>query len=116
MRHHNANRKFGREKTQRNALLRTLAVSLISKEKIKTTEAKAKELRPYVEKVVTKAKANTLAARRYVTSVLGTTAATGKMMEIIAPKYADRQGGYTRIVKTERRNNDAAKMAIIEFV
>jgi large subunit ribosomal protein L17 len=116
MRHHNANRKFGREKTQRNALLRTLAVSLISKEKIKTTEAKAKELRPYVEKVVTKAKANTLAARRYVTSVLGTTAATSKMMETIAPKYADRQGGYTRIVKTERRNNDAAKMAIIEFV
>jgi len=116
MRHHNANRKLGRERNQRKALLRTLAVSLIDKETIKTTEAKAKELRPFVEKAVTKAKMNTLSARRHVIEVIGNVKAAGKLLETIAPKYADRKGGYIRIVKTEPRKLDAAPMAIIQFV
>lgn len=116
MRHHNANRKLGRERNQRKALLRTLAVSLIDKETIRTTEAKAKELRPFVEKAVTKAKENTLSARRHVIEVIGNKKAAAKLIEKVAPKYADRKGGYTRVIKVEPRKLDAAKMAVIQFV
>lgn len=116
MRHHNANRKLGRERNQRKALLRSLAISLIDKEKIKTTEAKAKELRPFVEKVITKAKVDTLSSRRHIISVLASEIATAKLMKTLGPKYKERNGGYTRIIKTERRNNDASRMAYIELV
>ncbi len=84
--------------------------------RIKTTEAKAKELRPFIERLVTKAKPGTLAARRLVISNLGTSFRAKKLVDVIAPKYAARPGGYTRIVKLPPRQSDGAKMAIIEFV
>lgn len=116
MRHSNANRKLGREKNQRRALLRSLAVSLIDKETIRTTTAKAKELRPFVEKVVTKAKTKTLSSRRYIVSYLNSEVAADKLMSVMADKYADRKGGYTRVVKAEPRKLDAAPMSVIQFV
>lgn len=117
MRHHNANRKFGRVRKQRRALLSGLAHSLILREKIKTTEAKAKELRPFVEKLITKAKPNTIASRRIVLSRLDNeTRSATKLFKDVAPRYKERKGGYTRITKLGRRKGDAAKMAIIELV
>ncbi|MCR4334809.1 MAG: 50S ribosomal protein L17 [Patescibacteria group bacterium] len=116
MRHHNNTRKFGREKNQRNALLKSLALSLLIKEKIKTTEAKAKELRPFVEKLVTKSKTGTLAMRRLISSRIGDNDGVDALIKEIGPKYKDRNGGYTRIIKLPRRQSDGSKMAIIEFV
>ncbi|MDP6387672.1 MAG: 50S ribosomal protein L17 [Candidatus Pacebacteria bacterium] len=116
MRHHNKNRKLGRVKKQRTALLRSLARSLILRNKIKTTEAKAKELRPFVEKLVSKGKVNTLMSRRLVISRLASKVATAKLFDTLAPKYKERKGGYTRITKLGARKNDSAKEAIIEFV
>lgn len=117
MRHHNKNRKFGRDKNQRAALLSSLAGNLIVREKIKTTEAKAKELKPYIEKLVTRAKLGTVAAQRGVIARLdGRTRETKKLFSTLAPKYTDRTGGYTRILKLGARKSDGAKMAYIEFV
>jgi large subunit ribosomal protein L17 len=117
MRHHNTKRKFGREKNQRNALMHSLALNLIIKEKIKTTEAKAKELRPFIEKLVTHAKTDTVAKRRLVASkIANRKGETKKLFEKIAPKYKDRAGGYTRILKLGPRKSDGAEMAYIEFV
>ena len=114
MRHGNKNRKLGRVRSQRRDLLRSLALSLIDNGKIKTTEAKAKELRPYVEKIITKAKRGDLASRRLVASRLGQD--SKKVYDDIAPHYKDRNGGYTRITKTGLRDSDGARMAIIEWV
>lgn len=117
MKHHDSKRKFGREKNQYNALMKSLARSLIKYEAIVTTEAKAKELRPYVEELVTKARKNDLAARRTLSSRLGNdTEIAKKLVEVIAPQYAERAGGYTRIIKMPIRIKDAAKMAQISFV
>jgi len=117
MRHHNNVRKFGRNKNQRHALLKGLMLALIAHGKIETTEAKAKELRPFIEKMVTKAKVGTLASRRLVISRLyNLTAEANKLINDIAPKYKERTGGYTRITKLPRRAGDASKMAIIEFI
>lgn len=119
MRHHNTNKKFGREKNARTALMRSLAIALIDKEKIETTEAKAKAIRPYVEKLVTTGRTNTLANRRRLVSVLGSGggSAAKKLVEELGPRYQDRPGGYLRIVKTrDRIASDGAAMAIIEFV
>lgn len=116
MRHHSNKRKFGREKNQRNALMKSLAYSLIKHEKIETTLAKAKELRPMAEKLVTRAKSNTVTSRRILISRLGSEVLSKKLVETLAPKYMDRQGGYTRIVKTGRRIKDGSPMAVIEFV
>jgi large subunit ribosomal protein L17 len=117
MRHHNNIRKFGRTKNQRSALMKGLVLSLIKHEKIETTEAKAKELRPRIEKLITKAKENTLASRRIIDSRLyNSTTASKKLIESIAPKYKNRKGGYTRITKLPSRQGDASKIAIIEFV
>jgi len=101
MRHHNQNRTFGRSRSQRTALLRGLALSLLEHGKIQTTEAKAKELRPYVEKLITKGKEGTVASRRLVMSSLGEphTDIVKKLFEDVAKRYTDRNGGYTRIVK-----------------
>ena len=115
MRHHNARRKFGRETNQRRALMRSLVINLIKTEKMKTTEAKAKELRPFVEKLVTKAKIGDLSKRRLVASVIGILS-TKKLFDKIAPKYKDRNGGYTRITKMPRRKSDGSKISVIEFV
>jgi large subunit ribosomal protein L17 len=116
MRHHDNIRKFGRERGQRLALLKSLALALVTRKKITTTEAKAKELRPFVEKLVTKAKTNTLASRRILISRLGTIAGAKELLDILAPKYEKRSGGYTRIVKLARRLSDGSAMAVIEFV
>jgi large subunit ribosomal protein L17 len=117
MRHHNTNRKFGRRKVQRNALLNSLALNLIVREKIKTTEPKAKELRPFIEKLITRAKKGDLATRRLIISKLSNRKQeVKKLFDIIAPKYADKKGGYTRILKLGARKADGAPMAIIEFV
>ena len=117
MRHHNANRKFGRPASQRRALLKTLTVALITHDAITTTDAKARELRPFVEKLITVGKKNTLAARRTLLSRIDNNeAVAAKIMDVLAPKYEKRQGGYTRIYKLPRRTGDAALMARIEFV
>mgnify|MGYP001571119014 CR=1 FL=1 len=117
MRHHNANRKFGRTRNQRRNLLKSLALNIIIKGKIKTTEAKAKELRPFIEKIVTAAKLDTLARRRLITAkLLNRKLEVKKLFEEIAPKYKSRSGGYTKIVKLPRRSGDASLMAVIEFI
>jgi large subunit ribosomal protein L17 len=116
MRHHSNVRKFGRENDQRVALIRSLAVALILEEKIKTTEARAKEIRPFVEKLITKAREATLASRRTVLSRLGGETAVAKLCDEIAPKFKTREGGYTRITKLPARAGDASPMAVIEFV
>jgi len=119
MKHHKSGRKFGRDHAGRLALMRSLALALINEEHIKTTEARAKELRPFVESLVTKGRAADLTSRRSIISRLGgTTGEDGakKIIEDIAPRYATRPGGYTRIIKLPRRGGDASKMAIIEFV
>jgi large subunit ribosomal protein L17 len=116
MRHHNANRKFGRERNQRKALLRSLAVALIDKEKIKTTQAKAKEIGPYVEKLITRGKTASMAARRILISRIGSPTLVKKILEDIAPRYTTRKGGYTRITKLPARIKDGSPMAQIEFV
>jgi large subunit ribosomal protein L17 len=116
MRHHNNVRKFGREKNQRHALMRSLTYSLLVHEKMVTTLAKAKELRPFIEKLVTKGKNDTLASKKLIYSTLGRTTASKKLFETISPKYMDRNGGYTRITKLPRRISDNAEMAQIEFV
>lgn len=117
MRHHNTKRKFGRNKNQKKALLNSLALNLIVRGKIKTTEPKAKELRPFIEKLVTKAKKDNLATRRIIISKLSNRRKeVKKLFEVIAPKYIDKNGGYTRIYKLDIRKADGAKMALIEFI
>lgn len=117
MRHHNNVRKFGRKRNQRKALLKGLALALIAHGKIETTEAKAKELRTMIEKLITKANQGTVSSRRIVISRLyNLTAEANKLIDEIAPNYKDRKGGYTRITKLPRRAGDASKMAVIEFV
>ncbi len=117
MRHGNNKRKFGRVRKVRVALVNSLALNLIVREKIKTTEPKAKELRPFVEKLVTRAKKNDVAGRRLIAAKLSNKGReVKKLFDVIAPKYADKNGGYTRIMKLGARKSDGAKMAIIEFV
>ena len=117
MRHHNNRRKFGRDKTQKRALLNSLALNLIVREKIKITEPKAKELRPFIEKIITRARKGDMATRRTIISKLGNhRPEVKKLFETLAPKYADKKGGYTRILRLGARKSDGARMAIIEFV
>ncbi len=108
---------FARKAGPRAALMKSLARSLVLEERISTTEAKAKALRPLIERLVTYAKTNTLASRRLTKSRLGDDEAVKKLFESIGPRYAERAGGYTRIVKrTLRGANDARKLAYIAFV
>lgn len=117
MRHSNNVRKFGRKKNARRALMKGLALSLIEHGRITTTDAKARELRPYMDKLVTKAKAGELSDRRLVISrLMNRDEAAAKLFDEIAPKYSDRVGGYTRIIKLPPRKSDASPMALIEFV
>lgn len=116
MRHHHKGRVFGRSHDQRTALLRGLMRSLILHERISTTEAKAKELRPLIEKLVSHARVDSVANRRLVSSRLGNDdEATAKLFSAIAPRYASRPGGYTRIVKRAIAV-DGTKNAYIAFV
>jgi large subunit ribosomal protein L17 len=121
MRHRRKTVKLGRRADHRDALLANLACSLIEHHRIKTTVAKAKALRPFVEKLVTKARANTVHARRLVAGKLGPNSlrvekVVSKLFGDIAPLNATRPGGYTRIIKLGPRQSDAAPMAFIEFV
>jgi large subunit ribosomal protein L17 len=116
MRHKSGGRKLQRTSAHRTAMFRNMSASLIKHEQITTTLAKAKELRPYVEKLVTLGKRGGLANRRLAMSRLMDEAQLAKLFDVIAARYADRAGGYTRIVKAGIRASDAAPMAIIEFV
>lgn len=117
MRHHDNKRKFGRKKNVREALIRSLARSLVLKGAIVTTPEKAKELRPFVERLVTMSKKDTLASRRVVASRLGNAAsAVAKLHSEIAPKYKTRPGGYTRIIKLGLVGGSSREAARIEFV
>jgi large subunit ribosomal protein L17 len=115
--HHSKNRKFGRVRKVRTGFMRSLARALILNEKIITTEARAKSLRPYVEKLVTHSKEDTVAKRRHVASELGNDKeSTAKLFSELGPRYKERKGGYTRIVKVGARKGDAAPKAYIGFV
>jgi len=116
MRHNDKNRKFGRSQNQRQALIKSLICSLIRDEKIVTTEAKAKELRPHIEKIITHGMVDTVSKRRYIVSKIGNKDMTAKLFSEVSPKYKDRKGGYTRIIKLPLRPNGAVKMAQIELV
>lgn len=116
MRHGNKKKIFGRKAQPKNAMLKNLAASLILYEKIKTTESKAKYIRPYVEKLITLGKKNTLQARRALLSKLFVESAVKKVLEELSPRYKERKGGYLRITKLGFRQGDAAKVARIEFV
>jgi large subunit ribosomal protein L17 len=115
MRHHNQNRKLSRVRKVRVALINSLARSLILHGKIETTEPKAKEIRPFVEKLVTKSKLQTVAARRTLVAKVGA-GATKILMSDIFKKYEKRNGGFLRITKIKNRLSDGSKMAIIEFI
>jgi len=117
MRHGNKNKKMGRDKKGRVALKRSLISSLFIREKIKTTEAKAKAIKPIAEKLVTTAKKGTLASRRSLAATLmNDTSLTEKIISDVAKRYKERNGGYIRIIKLPPRKSDGSKMAIIELV
>jgi len=117
MRHHKKNRTLGRKKGQRVALLRSLARSLVLDEGITTTVARAKELRPFVERMVTTAKKNSLASRRIIdTRMGGSREVMKKLHDVYAPRYAKRSGGYTRITLLGRIGKRVIEAARIEFV
>jgi len=116
MRHRVGGRKLQRTSSHRAALFRNMAAALIKHEQITTTTAKAKELRPYVEKLVTLAKKGGLSNRRLAHARLLDDTQLRKLFEILAPRYAERAGGYTRVIKAGIRASDAAPIAIIEFV
>ncbi|MCM5558417.1 50S ribosomal protein L17 [Pleomorphomonas sp. JP5] len=117
MRHGNAGRRFNRTQSHRKAMLANLAISLVEHEQIVTTLPKAKDLRPIVEKLVTIAKKGGLAARRQLASELqNNEIAAKKLFDVLGPRYKDRTGGYTRVLKAGFRQGDSAPVAVIEFV
>ena len=116
MRHGAAHRKLGRTASHRTAMFANMAASLIKHEQIVTTLPKAKELRPFVEKLVTLGKKGDLHARRQAISHVRDVTQVGKLFDTIGPRYAERQGGYIRIMKAGFRHGDNAPMAVIEFV
>ena len=116
MRHRKYRSKLNRTTEHRKALMRNLAAALIERERIHTTDAKAKQVRPFVERLVTLGRRGTLAARRLAFSKLGKKQAVHKLFTVLGPRFGERPGGYTRIVKADRRAGDGAPMAYIEFV
>ena len=116
MRHRVAGRKLQRTSAHRAAMFRNMAAALIKHEQITTTTAKAKELRPYVEKLITLAKKGGLSNRRLAHARLLDDTQLRKLFDVLGPRYAGREGGYTRIIKAGLRASDAAPIAIIEFV
>ncbi|AQR75416.1 50S ribosomal protein L17 [Sphingomonas sp. LM7] len=116
MRHRVGGRKLQRTSAHRLALFRNMSAALIKHEQITTTVAKAKELRPYIEKLITLAKKGGLSNRRLAHSRLLDDAQLVKLFDVLAARYADRNGGYTRVIKAGIRASDASPMAIIEFV
>jgi large subunit ribosomal protein L17 len=116
MRHGNAHRKLNRTAEHRKAMFANMAAALIKHEQITTTLPKAKELRPVVEKLITLGKRGGLHARRQAISQIGSETLVKRLFETIAPRYAQRNGGYLRIMKAGFRQGDNAAMAVIEFV
>jgi large subunit ribosomal protein L17 len=116
MRHRKAGRKFGRNPSQRKALLRQLAISLIMNDRITTTEAKAKELRVVVEKLITLAKDDSDHSRKLVMSRIDNEKALTRLFDVVAPRFEEGNGGYTRMAKLGVRHGDAAPLVLIEFV
>jgi large subunit ribosomal protein L17 len=116
MRHGFAGRRFNRSASHRKAMLANLAASLIKHEQIVTTLPKAKDLRPVVEKLVTLGKKGDLAARRQAIAEIGNEDQVKKLFDVLAKRYADRKGGYTRVLKAGFRHGDSAPRAVIEFV
>ncbi len=116
MRHKHGYKKLGRTSSHRAALLKNMAIALIKAEKIETTLPKAKALRSYFEKLLTKAKKGDFNSHRIVYASLQDKEATKKLVEVVAPKYSERNGGYTRIIKTRNRRGDAAPMAFLQLV
>lgn len=116
MRHKVSKRKLNRTSSHRKSLLANMAVSLIKHEQIKTTLPKAKELAPYVEKLITLGKKGDLSARRKLYSIIPEKIWGAKVFDILAERYRDRNGGYTRVMKAGFRHGDSAPMAIIELV
>jgi large subunit ribosomal protein L17 len=116
MRHGKAGKKLGRDSAHRKALYSNLAGALITHGRIETTEAKAKAVRPYAEKLITLGKRGDLHARRLAMAELRSNDVVHKLFSEVAPRFAEREGGYTRIVKLGPRQGDAANMALIEFV
>jgi len=115
MRHLNSGRKLSRSSSHRKAMLRNMVTSLIMHERIRTTDAKAKELRRWVDRMITLGKKQTIAARRRARAYVRTDEAVTKLFAEVAPRFASRPGGYTRIVKLARRHGDAAPMSIVEL-
>ena len=116
MRHRKKTKILDRKKAPREALLRNLATSLVLYEKIKTTETKAKTLRPVIEKYITLSKRGDLHARRELLKYFYLENAVKKLIEVLGPRYKDRRGGYTRIVKIGPRQGDAAEIVQIELI
>ncbi|AMM83911.1 50S ribosomal protein L17 [Martelella sp. AD-3] len=116
MRHKNAGRKLNRTASHRKAMFSNMAVSLITHEQIVTTLPKAKEIRPIVEKLITLGKRGDLHARRQAISQVKDVEAVKKLFDVLAPRYSERNGGYTRIMKAGFRYGDNAALAVIEFV
>ena len=116
MRHGKAHRKLGRTAAHRTAMFANMSASLIKHEQIVTTLPKAKELRPFVEKLVTLAKRGDLHARRQAISQVRDVEQVGKLFAVLGPRYKERQGGYIRVLKAGYRHGDNAAMAVIEFV
>lgn len=116
MRHRNSGKRLGRNTSHRNAMMRNMVTSLFEHEKITTTDARAKELRPMAEKLVTLAKRGDLHARRLVGEVVRDRQTVAKLFERIAPRYAERPGGYFRIIKLGHRLGDNAALSMIAFV
>ena len=116
MRHLNAGRKLNRSASHRRALFRNLVTALLERERIKTTDAKAKETRRLAERMITLGKEGTLAARRRALTFVQRRAVVKKLFEDIAPRFKERNGGYTRIIKVGIRHGDAAPVSVIELV
>jgi large subunit ribosomal protein L17 len=116
MRHRHSGRKLSRKSGHRTAMFRNMAAALIKHEQITTTVAKAKELRPYVEKLITLAKRGGLSNRRLAHARMLDDAQLTKLFDVLAERYADREGGYTRVLRAGVRAGDAVQMAIIELV
>ncbi len=116
MRHGAKSRQLSRTASHRRAMLRNMATSLLEHDRIETTEAKAKELRPYVEKLITLARRGDLHARRLVERKIKDRSVTGKLFKELGPRFASRPGGYTRIIKLGHRVGDGAELARIELL
>lgn len=116
MRHRNTGRKLGRTSSHRKAMFSNMCASLIEHELIKTTLAKAKELRRYVEPLITVSKSDSVASRRHVFDTLRSKSAVGKLFTTLGPRYVERPGGYVRVLKCGFRPGDNAPMAIVELV